>query len=53
MEANNAAASGAWLKVLCPTCLSEEERASLSAHGELEKEKFGAWLKSLCPTCLN
>jgi hypothetical protein len=51
MEVNHVAVFGSWLRVLCPTCLTEKDRALLSARTDSEKEKFGFWLKFLCPTC--
>jgi len=45
MEAN-------WLKLFCPTCLTEEDRTALSVKHPSAKEEFGSWLRFLCPTCL-
>ena len=52
MEANDTTAFGSWLKFLCPTCLTDEDRTASSVRGRAEKPKFGSWLKFLCPTCL-
>jgi hypothetical protein len=45
MEAN-------WLKLFCPTCLTDDDRTALSVKHTSVKEKFGSWLRFLCPTCL-
>jgi hypothetical protein len=52
MEVNHVTVFGSWLRFLCPTCLTEKDRASLPARADSEKEKFGSWLKFLCSTCL-
>jgi hypothetical protein len=51
MEVSHNTMFGSWLRFLCPTCLTEKDRASLSIKGGSEKDKFGSWLKFLCPTC--
>jgi hypothetical protein len=52
METNHFTVFDSWLKLFCPTCLTEADRTALSVKGAPEKEKFGSWLKFFCPTCL-
>ena len=52
MEMNRFNSFGLWLRFLCPTCLTEEDRTALSKKGTSKGEEFGSWLRFLCPTCL-
>ena len=52
MEANPFNAFGSWLKLFCPTCLTEKDHTALSAKVASRTGNFGSWLRLFCPTCL-
>ena len=52
MEMTHFIVFDSWLKLFCPTCLTEEDRTALSIRGTSAKAKSGSWLKLFCPTCL-